>query len=134
MTIAAELYADAQRLREIARAVTDANALFEIQKLIDELERRARELGNGNGRMDHTFHEFRRQNEGFWGERTRSRLRLAQMTIQQLETRTEEFRAVVIRARSVQSLEALKRLVTRMEGLTERRRTAETETTQRWLH
>jgi hypothetical protein len=34
--------------------VTDSEVLAEIHELIDELERRARELGNGNGRDANT--------------------------------------------------------------------------------
>jgi hypothetical protein len=44
---AAELRAEAQHLRRLARFVTDAQALAEINKMIEELEQRAREAENG---------------------------------------------------------------------------------------
>ena len=49
MAIAAELRADAARMREFARTVTDPEILEEINLMIAELERRAREIGNGDG-------------------------------------------------------------------------------------
>jgi hypothetical protein len=48
MTSAAELRAEAQRIREFALTITDEEVLAEIQEMILELERRARALGNGN--------------------------------------------------------------------------------------
>ena len=44
---AAELRAEAQHLRRLARFVTDARAFAEITKMIEELEQRAREAENG---------------------------------------------------------------------------------------
>ena len=49
MATAAELRADAARMREFARTVTDLEVLFEINEMIVELERRAREMANGHG-------------------------------------------------------------------------------------
>ena len=48
MTTVAEL----QRLRVFARAVTDLQALAEIRMMIAELERRSRQLGNGDAGGD----------------------------------------------------------------------------------
>jgi hypothetical protein len=48
MASAAELRAEAQRIREFAVTVTDEEVLAEIQEMILELERRARALGNGD--------------------------------------------------------------------------------------
>lgn len=48
MTSAVELRAEAQRMREFALTVTNEEVLAEIQKMILELERRARKLGNGD--------------------------------------------------------------------------------------
>ena len=55
MSIAAELRAEAQRMREFALNVTDQEVLAEIREFILELERRARALGNGDaiGSMEH---------------------------------------------------------------------------------
>jgi hypothetical protein len=49
MKTAAEFRAEAQRMRMFALGVTDDQVLTEIQAMIDELECRARALGNGNG-------------------------------------------------------------------------------------
>jgi hypothetical protein len=49
MTAAADLRAEALRLRAFALIVTDPEALMEIRMMIAELERRSRELGNGDG-------------------------------------------------------------------------------------
>jgi hypothetical protein len=49
MKTAAELRAEAARLREFARNVIDTEVWREIQVMITELERRARVLGNGDG-------------------------------------------------------------------------------------
>ena len=43
------LRAEVQRLRVFALTVMDSATLAEIQELIDELELRARKLGNGHG-------------------------------------------------------------------------------------
>jgi hypothetical protein len=49
MKTAAELRAEAARMREFALGVTDdADALVENQVMIEELERRARLLDNGD--------------------------------------------------------------------------------------
>jgi hypothetical protein len=48
MTKGAELRAEAQRMRRIAFSVTDGEVLAEILLLIQELERRARLLTNGD--------------------------------------------------------------------------------------
>ena len=47
MKTAAALRAEAQHLRELARNITDPQTLIEIQALVQELERRARERDNG---------------------------------------------------------------------------------------
>jgi hypothetical protein len=49
MKTAAELRAEAARLRAFAVHVTEPEVLTEIQAMIAELERRARVFGNGNG-------------------------------------------------------------------------------------
>ena len=46
MASAADLRAEAQRIRDFALTVTDPDVLDQIQAMILELERRARELGN----------------------------------------------------------------------------------------
>ena len=51
MATAAELRAEAARMREFALTVTDAEVLFEIDAMATELERRAREMGNGGGAL-----------------------------------------------------------------------------------
>ena len=43
----ADLRAEAQHLRRLARLVSDAQALAEITKMIEELEQRARDAENG---------------------------------------------------------------------------------------
>jgi hypothetical protein len=48
MKTTSELRAEAGRLREFALGVTDSEALEEIQVMIAELDRRSRELGNGD--------------------------------------------------------------------------------------
>jgi|HubBroStandDraft_5_1064220.scaffolds.fasta_scaffold537881_2 hypothetical protein len=48
MPKSAELRAEATRLRAIAVGVTDTEVLIELQTLIAELERRAREHDNGS--------------------------------------------------------------------------------------
>ena len=48
MTTAAKLLAEAENLRGLMLTVTDPEALTEIKLMIEELERRARELGNGD--------------------------------------------------------------------------------------
>ena len=48
MATAAELRAEAARMREYARTVTDPEVLAEIHAMIDEWERRARETSNGD--------------------------------------------------------------------------------------
>jgi hypothetical protein len=49
MATAAELRAEAQRLRDFALTVTDEEVLDQLQAMILELERRARKLENGDG-------------------------------------------------------------------------------------
>jgi hypothetical protein len=53
MSSAAELRAEAQRLRAFALHISDEELLTEIQEFILELERRARALGNGDAREEH---------------------------------------------------------------------------------
>ncbi len=48
MTTAAELRAEAARMREFARTVTDPEVLAEIHAMIEEWERRARLHDNGD--------------------------------------------------------------------------------------
>lgn len=43
--------AEAQHLRTVARYVTDERVVSEIDKMVEELERRARELEQGDGRF-----------------------------------------------------------------------------------
>ena len=50
MKTAVEYLAEVERLREMARSTTDQSTSAAIQVLILELERRARELGNGSAR------------------------------------------------------------------------------------
>ena len=47
MVTADELRIEAAMLREFARTVTDPEVLAEIQAMVEEWERRAREQGNG---------------------------------------------------------------------------------------
>ncbi len=47
MKTVGELRAEAQHLRDLATRVTDVQILEAINKLVEELERRARELENG---------------------------------------------------------------------------------------
>ena len=47
MATAAELRAEAARMRELARTMSDPDAVAEINKLIAEYERRAGLLDNG---------------------------------------------------------------------------------------
>ena len=47
MTTVAELHAEAARLRAFALSETGRDVLQEIQDMIEELERRARALGDG---------------------------------------------------------------------------------------
>lgn len=47
MKTAAELRAEAARMREFALSVTDPEVLVELNKLIEEWERRARAMENG---------------------------------------------------------------------------------------
>ncbi len=49
---AVELRAEAARLREFARTVTDPYVLAEIEKIAGELERRARAMSNGGASSD----------------------------------------------------------------------------------
>jgi hypothetical protein len=49
MTTAAELYAEARRLREFSHTLGNGAVQAEILELLDELERRAREFRNGDG-------------------------------------------------------------------------------------
>jgi hypothetical protein len=46
---AAELRAEAARMREFSRTVTDPEVLAEIDKIVTEWERRARAMSNGDG-------------------------------------------------------------------------------------
>jgi hypothetical protein len=48
MMTALEYRSEVEKLHELARSTTDDTALQEIQLLILELERLARELGNGS--------------------------------------------------------------------------------------
>ena len=48
MTTASDLRAEAAKMREFARWVTDPEVLGEIRLMIAELERRARKLGDGD--------------------------------------------------------------------------------------
>ena len=48
MKTGVELRAEAQRTRTFALSVTDTDVLAEIQLMIEELERRARPLTNGD--------------------------------------------------------------------------------------
>lgn len=48
MKTAGDFRAEAERLRELAKTVTDSVALREMRQLIDELEARAREVENGS--------------------------------------------------------------------------------------
>ena len=52
MKTAAEFLAEAARMRDFARTVTDPQVLFELHELIAECERRAREMGNGGATDD----------------------------------------------------------------------------------
>lgn len=56
MTAAADLRVEARRLRAFALAVTDPGALREIRMMIAELERRSRELGNGDAGGETSMH------------------------------------------------------------------------------
>jgi hypothetical protein len=47
MTTAGELRAEAERLRDIGRGVSDSVLLEALRELIEELEARAREVENG---------------------------------------------------------------------------------------
>jgi hypothetical protein len=49
MKTAAEWRAEAARMREFARVVTEPEALAEINAMVEECERRARGLGDGAG-------------------------------------------------------------------------------------
>jgi hypothetical protein len=55
MKTAAEFRAEAARMREVAMTLTDSEALSEIQAMIDELERLARGLGNGDATLLHAY-------------------------------------------------------------------------------
>ena len=48
MKTAGEFRAEAERLREVAKDVTDSTVLRAINEQIEELEARARELENGS--------------------------------------------------------------------------------------
>ena len=48
MRTAGDYRAEAQRLRELAKDMTDPEALVALRDMIDELELRARELENGS--------------------------------------------------------------------------------------
>jgi len=52
MATAAELRAEAARMREFARTVTDPEVLAEIHAMIEEWERRARLNDNGDAAAD----------------------------------------------------------------------------------
>ena len=49
MKSADDLRAEAARMREFALTVTDPELLAEINEMIKEWERRAREMGDGSG-------------------------------------------------------------------------------------
>ena len=49
MKSADDLRAEAARMREFAHSVTDPEVLAEINEMIKEWERRAREMGDGSG-------------------------------------------------------------------------------------
>ena len=49
MATAGEFRAEAARMREFMRTVTDLEILAELEMIIAEWERRARALGNGDG-------------------------------------------------------------------------------------
>jgi hypothetical protein len=53
METAAALRAEVERLRAVARTLTDAEVLAEIFVLIAELERRIQKLSNGNAGACH---------------------------------------------------------------------------------
>ena len=52
MQTAAEFRAEAARMREFVRHVTDPNVLAELPAMIEEWERRAKEMGNGGATDD----------------------------------------------------------------------------------
>jgi hypothetical protein len=52
MALAAELRAEAARLRELLRAVSDPAASAAIMEMIDELEGRAKAMDNGGAADD----------------------------------------------------------------------------------
>jgi hypothetical protein len=49
MRSADDLRAEAARMREFARTVTDPELLAQINEMIEEWERRAPEMGDGSG-------------------------------------------------------------------------------------
>ena len=53
---AAELRGEAQHLREFAATVTDPEVLAELQLMIEECERRARAMGNGDVHLGEHVH------------------------------------------------------------------------------
>ena len=52
MKTATQLLAETVRMREFARTVTDPELLAELHELIEEWERRARGMGNGDATDD----------------------------------------------------------------------------------
>jgi hypothetical protein len=110
MTTAAELTAEAQRLREFAHFVTDAEVLVAIRELIDELERRARELRSGN------FWDA--EGPGVPGHRCN----LSKLTGNQLLSRAQAYRNMAEGASTAWTKASLHRVAAALEARADARR------------
>jgi hypothetical protein len=100
MTTARELYTEARRLREFARTLDeDSEVWAAVQELIVELERRARQLYDGDGR-DAASSTHRRS--------------LAELTIDELRGRARAYRDMAETATTTDTEAALIRAA---EGL-----------------
>jgi len=100
MAKASALFAEAARLRDLARTLPHGEAVLEIQLLIDELERRAREHGNGDGKEARML-----------GRRPR----LSNLTNEQLLVRARAYRSMGESASEEQTRESLNRIASTLE-------------------
>jgi hypothetical protein len=110
MTLARELFDEAQRLRKLALSVRNREVRAEIQEMIDELERRARELSNGDNR------------DAEVPEVPGHRLRLSELTSNQLLGRAQAYRNMAEGASTAWTRTALHRIAAALEVRVDARR------------
>ena len=103
-----ELLAEAARLRELVQRLPQTEARGEIQALIEELERRARELGNGDG------------NHEILGRHAL----LSELTTAQLLDRAQAYRAMAESASINETRNSLHEVAAKLELIVDKRRRA----------